>query len=301
MSIGYMRLQEVSDIIISNLTIDGNRDQDYDFDFGSDDINSLLNLYDILMENCSNIWFDNVNVINSEGYVFAFGLQNKNNWGQNVTMSNCFATENRADGFAIDQIFDICIVNCSLYDNGRHGFDITGIEVVNLINNIANDNGYGLFGPGSGYIIRNNPHYNASIYMCDCFASMNMISSLSFDDTYNIVFTKDCLINTSLETNGSYIYLNNNIYDTEIDIIKTSTGANNQTGTTGTITNPVTPIISANNNLTNIDKTSTEANNQTGTTGTTGTIANPVTPITSASNNLKNIGTFFVLLNLFFI
>src|SRR5207249_31502 len=128
----------VNDFIVSNMTIDGNKQNQYT------DPNSSYGRYGIFTEGGRNIWFDFVKIINFQGYGFdPHGWKTGNIWGNYLTITNCISENNDWDGFTLDETLYIYIKNCISSNNGRHGFNVvTGSQNVLLINNFAYNNGF---------------------------------------------------------------------------------------------------------------------------------------------------------------
>lgn len=187
---GFLRTQNTTDIIISNLTLDGNKANQ------GIDLNSTYGRYGIFTEACTNVWFDNVRVTNFQGYGFdPHGWKTRGLWGVNLTITNCISDNNNYDGFTIDQTNYNYISNCSSYKNGRHGYNIvTGSRFTTITNCTSIDNGfYDPFGgSGCGYMAQNNVFKGTSyVTIVDSIAINNKKSSLCLNNVSNITFTRN--------------------------------------------------------------------------------------------------------------
>lgn len=209
---GFIRSRATSDFIVSNMTIDGNKNYQYYDD------DSVYGRYGLFTEGCTNIWFDNVKVINFQGYGFdPHGWKTANILGKYLTISNCIAENNNYDGFTIDQTYYAYIVNCISNNNGRHGYNIvTGAKFINLTNNIATHNGfydpYG--GSGCGYMVQNNQLFGTSdVTMNNNSAFHSKKSSLCLNDVYNVTFAENYINDSNycfhfVKTRSSIIFNN---------------------------------------------------------------------------------------------
>jgi hypothetical protein len=163
---GFLRTHLTSNLIIANLTVDGNKaGQSGDY---NDDIN--YGRYGIFTEGCTNVWFDRVRVTNFQGYGFdPHGWKDGGVWGNKLTLTNCIANGNMWDGFTLDQSYNIIAEKCTSYDNGRHGFNIvTGSQRVKIVDNNSYNNGFTDPHGGSGcaYMFQNNQLFGTNdIYM----------------------------------------------------------------------------------------------------------------------------------------
>lgn len=158
---GLLRASFKNNITVSNLTLDGNKNNQYT------DENHSYGRFGLFTEACDDVLFDYVKIINFQGYGFdPHGKKGDEYfWANNLTITNCIAENNTWDGFALDQTFNIEVDNCTAINNGRHGFNIiTGSKYVVVKNSIAIDNGYydPYGGSGCGIMIQNNHYLNTS-------------------------------------------------------------------------------------------------------------------------------------------
>jgi len=183
---GLLRIRQGSDIIISDMTVDGNKaNQDPTIDdYGR---------YGIFTEGTLNQWFNNVRVTNWQAYGFdPHGWKDQGILGQYLTITNCISNENEWDGFTLDQSLYIQVHNCQSIHNGRHGFNVvTGSRYVTLSGNTATDNGFYYYSGSSG---------------CGFMAQNNLLKG-----TNNIVFTQNTANN-----NKKTAFCVNDIHDMEI-------------------------------------------------------------------------------------
>ena len=85
----------------------------------------------------SNITVDHVEIMNVSRYGFDPHEQTKD-----LTFSNSISHNNGADGFTIDFVTGVSLINNAAYDNGRHGFNVvTGSSDVRFVDNQAYGNG----------------------------------------------------------------------------------------------------------------------------------------------------------------
>lgn len=208
---GLIRARFVDHIIISDLTLDGNRENQYQ------DHNHSYGKFGLFTEACDHVWFDNVKVMNFQGYGFDPHGKKPDNWGHYLSITNCISENNHWDGFALDQTYNIHVENSKAINNGRHGFNIiTGSQSVNLINNTAIYNGFhGIYnGTGCGIMVQNNDEFGTQ----DVFLENNYISESykagiclnGVEDIYvkNNIIEKSCNCIELIETKDSFIIKN---------------------------------------------------------------------------------------------
>lgn len=213
---GFIRASFMNNIIISNLTIDGNKDYQYN------DYDHLYGRFGIFTEACDNVWFDHVRIINCQGYGFdPHGWKKGPTWSNYLTITNCVANDNEWDGFTLDQTYNIVIQNCTAINNGRHGYNIiTGSKYVTVSNNIAIGNGYydPHNGSGCGIMIQNNNYYGTSnVVISDNYLIDSKKAGICLNDVYDIYVERN-KINQSCTCmefiDVKYIYVNNNKCET---------------------------------------------------------------------------------------
>jgi hypothetical protein len=246
---GLVRSHLTEHLIISKLTIDGNKLYQYYDD--TDTIN--YGRYGIFTEACLNVWFDSVKITKFQAYGFdPHGWKDGGIWGNYLTLTNCVSTFNDWDGFTLDQTYNIVATGCLSTDNGRHGFNIvTGSKHVQIVNNIANNNGFSdpHGGSGCGYMFQNNQLFGTdNIYVAGNFASISKKSGLCINDIHNMVLDQNTF------TDSAYCY---DLTDTTNTIITNSTCNTSRyykvSGTTVTQSvasyNPTTQVLIAPSNI----------------------------------------------------
>ncbi|MXQ11758.1 right-handed parallel beta-helix repeat-containing protein [Microvirga makkahensis] len=125
-------LTDVSNVTISNLTIDGNRANNTDHQAGF-----ICGVKAAENKIQSDITLSGVEIMNCTAYGF-----NPHEVTRNVTIENCVARGNGLDGFVADFIVGGTYKNNVSYANGRHGFNIqNATSDLVLQDNKAYDNG----------------------------------------------------------------------------------------------------------------------------------------------------------------
>lgn len=187
---GFIRMRSVDHFTLSNMTVDGNKNNQYY------DEDHVYGRYGVFTEGSENVWFDNVKVINWQGYGFdPHGWKSEGVWGKYLTITNCIAENNGYDGFTLDQTLNVYVSNCISNNNARHGFNIvTGTRFAVLENNVATNNGfydpYG--GSGCAYTIQNNQLFGTrNVQLNNNTAIHNMKAGLCLNDVYDITFTNN--------------------------------------------------------------------------------------------------------------
>ncbi len=193
---GFVRARLSHNLIVSNLTLDGNKNNQID------DEDHNYGRYGLFTEGCNNVWFDNVKITSFQGYGFdPHGWKDGNIWGEYLTITNCLSEFNEWDGYTLDQTTNIDVMNCTSRFNGRHGFNIvTGSKYVNLQNNTAIGNGFydPHGGSGCGYMTQNNKFYGTSfVRVMENYAMSNKKADMCINDVHNViirdnVFDKSC-------------------------------------------------------------------------------------------------------------
>lgn len=195
---GFVRARLTDNLIVSNLTLDGNKHNqlnDADHHYGR---------YGLFTEGCNHVWFDNVRITNFQGYGFdPHGWKAGGIWGEYLTITNCLSDYNDWDGYTLDQTYYIDVINCTARYNGRHGFNIvTGSKFVTLQNNNAIGNGYyykdlhesGKNGSGCGYMTQNNKYFGTShIRVMENYAKNNKKAEICVNDVHNVVIRDNLL------------------------------------------------------------------------------------------------------------
>ncbi|WGK93354.1 putative Ig domain-containing protein [Pseudomonas migulae] len=131
--------EETHDFGVSNLTIDGNRDNT------TGKIDGWFNGYIPGQEGYdSNVTLDSVEIKDCSGYGFDPHEQTVN-----MVIKNSVSHGNGLDGFVADFLSDSTFENNVAYDNDRHGFNVvTSTHDFTLSNNVAYNNG------GSGIVVQ---------------------------------------------------------------------------------------------------------------------------------------------------
>ncbi|WP_335944278.1 putative Ig domain-containing protein [Pseudomonas sp. G166] len=131
--------EETHDFGVSNLTIDGNRDNT------TGKIDGWFNGYIPGEEGYdSNVTLDSVEIKDCSGYGFDPHEQTVN-----MVIKNSVSHGNGLDGFVADFLSDSTFENNVAYDNDRHGFNIvTSTHDFTMTNNVAYDNG------GNGIVVQ---------------------------------------------------------------------------------------------------------------------------------------------------
>lgn len=137
-------LETVDNVTISNLVIDGNRDNNTGHQAGF-----ICGVKEESGNKQTNITLDNVEVKNCSAY----GI-NPHEITYDLTVKNSIAHNNGLDGFVADGVVRGTYEGNTSYDNDRHGFNIQNAsENIILKDNIAHGNGTGLTG-GAGIVIQ---------------------------------------------------------------------------------------------------------------------------------------------------
>ena len=163
---GFIRTVRTSNILITNMTLDGNKHRQI---IDGVDNNLPKNIsytastkygrYGLFTEGSVNVTFDTVRIMNFQGYGFdPHGQKKTNTYGENLTIKNCVSTHNDWDGFTLDQTNHIYVFNCTSRSNGRHGFNVvTGSRYVVIENSTSFVDGYYYpTGSGCGVKVQNN-------------------------------------------------------------------------------------------------------------------------------------------------
>lgn len=148
---GMVRAQYKTNIIISNITLDGNKDNQYE------DVEHTYGRFGLFTEACNETWFDYVKIINFQGYGFDPHGKKPDKWGHNLFVTNCVANNNGYDGFTLDQSENIIVHNCEAHNNSRHGFNVvTGSNHIEITNCVSERNGFSdpYGGSGCGFMVQ---------------------------------------------------------------------------------------------------------------------------------------------------
>lgn len=183
---GILRVRDAHDIILSDFTIDGNKDNqinDYDHRYGR---------YGVFTEAVDNLWFNRLRVINVQGYGFdPHGWKTMNRFAYNLTITHCISNYNGFDGFTLDQTINIYVENCTARYNFRHGFNIvTGSKNVLIKDSVATDNGQidPYCGSGCGITMQNNDFYDTrDIKLLRNILKRNKKAGICFKDVHDVL------------------------------------------------------------------------------------------------------------------
>lgn len=237
---GFIRARYCNDLIISNLTLDGNKKNQL-----TDD-NHAYGRFGIFTESCNFVWLDRVNISNFQGYGFDPHGKKPDDWGEFLTITNCVSENNDWDGFTIDQTVNAVISNCEANGNGRHGFNIvTGTKYASISNSVSRNNGFydPKGGSGCGFMMQNNEYYDThSIFVNGNEAINNKKAGVCLNDVENVYVrnnyikgnlcfeiinsTSSAFINNKCETDRflkenltEIIYRSESSYDDDINVV----------------------------------------------------------------------------------
>jgi hypothetical protein len=212
---GILRGRNCRDVIISNLTIDGNKYNQRNDNDGF--LDYYYGRYGLYIEACNNTWFDFVKVTKCQGYGFdPHGAKKKGIWGVNNTISNCISELNGIDGFTLDQSYNFYIFNNVARLNARHGFNIvTGAKGVQMYNNLAYANGYFVTNSsGCGFMVQNNQNLGTGdVVLINNTAEWSKKAGFCFNDVFGIVMKNNtanytCTCINNYESRSSQVYDN---------------------------------------------------------------------------------------------
>lgn len=211
-SAGLLRGYLNNDIIIKDLTIDGNRagqPNDQTYNYGK---------YGFYCETCNNVQILNVKIKSNVGYGFdPHGTQSLNTYSNGLLISNCISEDNGWDGYTIDQTLNVVIENSIARNNGRHGINIvTGSKHITITNNVVDGNGFFYYSGtlGCGITYQNNGFFGTSnITARQNTVTNSATSSICVRDTDNTQFIQNIINGTSnciYYTDSAYTYLESN-------------------------------------------------------------------------------------------
>ena len=198
---GMLRVRSGNNIILSNFTIDGNKEFQFADPDGTVTNEISYGRYGIFTEGCTDLWFDYIKIQNMQAYGFdPHGWKSQMIYGNYLTITNCIAAENDWDGFTLDQTLNIVIVNSQAIHNGRHGYNIvTGSKHVVVSNNYAYNNGYYYphTGTGCGYMFQNNQLFGTDdIIVTHNYAENSRKAGMCIDDIHDMKFTDNIIVNS---------------------------------------------------------------------------------------------------------
>jgi hypothetical protein len=196
---GVVHAYNSDNIIVANLTIDGNKVNQL-----KDELHSY-GKYGFYIQACVNITTDGVRVTNFQAYGFdPHGWKNAQLWGQSLNILNCLSDNNDWDGYALDQTDYINVVNSTAMNNGRHGFNVvTGSKYVWIKNCTAENNGF--YYPsnptagGCGVIIQNGMNFGTGYAIVeDVYVRNSTRGGLCANDVFQIEFRNNTVNNASI-------------------------------------------------------------------------------------------------------
>ncbi|MBD2750002.1 right-handed parallel beta-helix repeat-containing protein, partial [Microvirga sp. BT688] len=143
-------LEDVSNVSVSGLTIDGNRDNNTTGDPLKDhQAGFICGVKAEEGETQTNITLSGVEIKECTAYGF-----NPHEISYEVVIENCVAHDNGKDGFVADGVVGGVYKNNVAYNNDRHGFNIQNASTdIVLENNTAYNNGLGATG-GAGIVVQ---------------------------------------------------------------------------------------------------------------------------------------------------
>ncbi|AYV81807.1 MAG: hypothetical protein Harvfovirus64_1, partial [Harvfovirus sp.] len=228
---GFLRSEMQHDIMISHLTINGNKAAQ------ANDDASAYGRYGIYTEGCTSVVFDYVRVTQMTRYGFdPHGHKNAMEWAQNLTITNCISDENGWDGFTIDQTEYITLWNNIARENGRHGFNIvTGSTNGIISNNTATNNGYDLDPDtmgGCGITVQNNFNLGTShIQILSNLLVNNKRAGICLNQVTDITIMENTIIDSCicmvLVSEEPDLLISNNFCQTRIFLRLTNTTLTN--------------------------------------------------------------------------
>ncbi|WP_165820328.1 right-handed parallel beta-helix repeat-containing protein [Microvirga sp. KLBC 81] len=137
-------LDNVENVTVANLTIDGNRANNTGEQTGF-----ICGVKEASGEVQSNITLTGVEIKNCTSYGF-----NPHEITYDVTIKDCISHHNGKDGFVADGVIGGVYENNIAYANDRHGFNIQNASSnIDLVNNTAYGNGLGATG-GAGVVVQ---------------------------------------------------------------------------------------------------------------------------------------------------
>jgi parallel beta-helix repeat protein len=153
-TLDYETTPIVSNVLVRDLTIDGNRQNQTDglqfgFYCGSKTPRRHFQITALRIE-----------VRNCKGYGF-----DPHEWTERMYIIECISHDNERDGFTLDGIVDGVVRGCIAYNNDRHGFNvITNTNTVVISHCIAHNNGV------NGFTIQNGAN---GIQITTCLSYSN--------------------------------------------------------------------------------------------------------------------------------
>lgn len=189
---GFLRSLRENNIIIQDITLDGNKNNQIDYLLYRYDTSYINNdpeigkryiksphaygRFSVYTEACNNVSIINVEVKNWQNYGLdphgkgGSEYQDYSKYCDNILVENCYVHDNDWDGITIDKSKNVIIRNNIIENNGRHGINlVTGTFDTEIYNNVISNNGYYYLGQkdGCGITAQNNQLYD--IYNINIF------------------------------------------------------------------------------------------------------------------------------------
>jgi len=258
---GFIRVFFDDNVVLSDLTIDGNKDNQQtsvlgdEFEYGR---------YGFYSEASYNITVKNTRVRNWQGYGLdphgVGGKGEEKDYGRLLYVYDNHVELNDWDGITLDKTLNIFCFNNIVMNNGRHGINVvTGSKNVRVYNNKIYNNGYAYktynkFSQfGCGVMAQNNQNYGVNdVYVYDNYIDNSFTGGICFNSVTqsfiynNIVHNSKYCVSLSIQSdnvegskeieiydnlcqnNNEGIYIksstNNSIHDNTISTIDTPYG-----------------------------------------------------------------------------
>jgi parallel beta-helix repeat protein len=207
---GIIRSVYQDNIIIRDMTIDGNRENQ--LDDGIDDDNYSYGRFGIYLEVVHDTLMTNVRVMNCQGHGFdPRGKGSEYLISTRLKIVDCISENNAIDGIILDKLHDTIVTDNLVRNNGRHGINIvTGSRRLVISRNTVINNGFYYKNGGCGIIVQNNQNYTTR----DVILSNNIIYNTKKDgicgkSTTNLIISSNNIFNAS----GCMKFENNNGFD----------------------------------------------------------------------------------------
>lgn len=157
---GMLRGYDLSNILVRDLTLDGNRQNqpnNQTHNYGK---------YGFYCEVCNNVVFDNVIAKNHWGYgIDPHGAPGEAMYSDGFIIRNSIVEQNGWDGITIDKTLNTFIQNNIVQNNGRHGINIVTGSINTVIEyNVVYNNGWFYYtgSSGCGIMMQNNELFGTS-------------------------------------------------------------------------------------------------------------------------------------------
>lgn len=199
---GMLRSHHSNNIVISNMTINGNKHHQSQEDIknfvDSTKLDNWYGRFGVYCECCSNILIDNVQVTNFE--LYGIVLQgNDNDWGTNINIKNSFATYNDFEGIVIEQSNNVVITNTTTKANGRNGYNIiAGARNVSIVNSFSFKDGFTYpNATGCGIQVRSNILITQNIIIQNSTIVDSRNAAICLNNVRNVLITQNKLYGRS--------------------------------------------------------------------------------------------------------